>query len=59
MQEHGKYELQVLESQAGFYIGTFDPQEGPISRDSLEYWPKREQAETALAAGNWTRREGP
>lgn len=57
MQEQGKYELQVLESQAGFYIGTFDPQEGPISRDSLEYWPKREQAETALATGNWTRRE--
>lgn len=52
-------ELEVLESGAGFYIGTFDPVEGPISRDSEGYWPTREKAETALATNAWERRLNP
>lgn len=59
MPEQGEYELQVLESQAGFYIGTYDPAEGPVSRDSMEYWPTRQLAEQVLETGNWTRRDNP
>ncbi|HCF5174370.1 TPA: hypothetical protein ACGW32_001149 [Pseudomonas aeruginosa] len=35
--------LQVLMSNAGFYIGTLD-EEGPASRESVEYYPSRELA---------------
>ena len=45
--------LQVLESAAGHYIGTFN-EDGPISRESVEYFPTREAAELALAEGSWT-----
>jgi hypothetical protein len=48
--------LQVLESNAGFYLGTSCPTEGPMTRESEEYWTKREQAEGALASGDWTQR---
>lgn len=47
--------LQVLRSAAGYYIGTFD-HEGPVSRESVEYWPHRTQAEDALRSGGWTQR---
>lgn len=59
MTEQSKDTLRVLESQAGFYIGKFDPELGPISRESVEYWPKKYQAERALETGNWTQREQP
>lgn len=45
--------LQVLKSNAGFYIGTAD-EEGPCSRESNEYWPSRDGADKALASGSWT-----
>lgn len=47
--------LQVLQSGGGFYIGTSD-EEGPVSRESVEYYPTREVANTALSSGNWTQR---
>ena len=52
--------LQVLRSAAGHYIGTFD-ESGPVSRESVEYWPTREAAQAALEAGGdaWTQREEP
>jgi hypothetical protein len=52
--------LQVLRSAAGYYIGTCDD-EGPVSRESAEYWGSREEAEAALAAGpeGWTQRDEP
>ena len=40
--------LQVLQSAAGFYIGTSCPQCGPYSRAS-DYFPTREAAEAELA----------
>lgn len=40
-------ELVVMQSAAGFYLGTFDD-EGPVSRESHEYWSTREEAEHAL-----------
>lgn len=45
--------LQVLESQAGFYIGTFD-EDGPCSRESAEYFPTKDEAFAALKTGEWT-----
>lgn len=47
--------IQVLKSAAGFYTGTFDD-EGPFTRESIEYWPKREQADDALKQGTWTQK---
>lgn len=50
--------IQVLKSAAGFYIGTADD-DGPVSRESAEYWPTRQKAETALVRGDWTQRDNP
>jgi hypothetical protein len=50
--------LQVLQSRAGFYIGTEDNQ-GPVSRDSAEYWETREAAQQALDDNAFTQREYP
>jgi hypothetical protein len=49
--------LSVLRSRAGYYIGTFDPQLGPVTRESEEYWPNMTGAERALATGEWTQRD--
>lgn len=49
--------LQVLRSAAGYYIGTFD--DGPVSRESVEYFPTREAARHALETGAWTQRQEP
>jgi hypothetical protein len=51
--------LEVLKSAAGFYIGTFDPKEGPFSRESEEYFPSEEAAREALVNGAWTQRLNP
>lgn len=52
--------LQVQQSAAGFYLGTRDPEDGsPFSRESVEYWPSRTLANTALSTGNWTQKEYP
>jgi hypothetical protein len=50
--------LQVIGSRAGFYIGTLD-EDGPISRESVEYWACRNMAEAALADRRWTQRYEP
>ena len=49
---------RVLKSQAGHYIGTAD-QDGPCSRESVEYYRTQAQADTALATGQWTQRDEP
>mgnify|MGYP000403812395 CR=1 FL=1 len=49
--------LEIQKSNAGFYIGTFD--RGPVSRESVEYWPTHELAQTALETGNWTQKPNP
>lgn len=51
--------LEVLQSQCGFYIGTFDDESGPCSRESKEYFANREAAELALAGGQWTQKIEP
>jgi hypothetical protein len=50
--------LQVCQSQAGFYIGTWD-EFGPYSRESVEYFKTRKKADEAFATGNWTQRDHP
>ena len=49
------FEIQVLQSGAGFYLGTIDDWE-PNCRCSVEYYATREAAETALHTG-WTIRQ--
>lgn len=50
--------LQVLCSAAGHYIGTFDD-DGPVSRESVEYFPSHEAARHALETSVWTQRQYP
>lgn len=53
--------LQVLKSVKGFYLGTVSD-EGPVSRESQEYWVTEEAAEGALAGQegvDWTQRGEP
>lgn len=53
------FPLQVCKSRAGFYLGTFDADGLPFSRESQEYWPRREAAEQAISSGKWTQRLQP
>lgn len=45
--------LEVLSSQRGFYLGTRDEDGLPNSRESVEYWPTKDEATTARDNGNW------
>lgn len=48
--------LQVLMSGRGYYIGTAN-NEGPVSRESEEYFRTRGSAVRALENSTWTQRE--
>jgi len=50
--------LEVQKSARGFYIGTAND-EGPVSRESVEYWRTLQDAESALANGSWTQKTNP
>lgn len=50
--------LQVLKSNAGFYIGTSN-ETGPVSRESVEYYALQSVAEEALGRNEWTQRVAP
>ncbi|WJV25662.1 MULTISPECIES: hypothetical protein [Pseudomonas] len=50
--------LQILSSNAGYFIGTAD-NEGPVSRESVEYFASRDQACRAFARGQWQQRDHP
>ena len=50
--------LEVLKSGAGFYIGT-STDEGPCSRESVEYWVHHSEAHDALKNHTWTQRHQP
>ncbi len=52
-----KLKIEVLESAAGYYIGTFCPNCGPVSRESILYWRDFETASDALNTDNWQRRK--
>ncbi|MDX2265897.1 MAG: hypothetical protein NW215_13130 [Hyphomicrobiales bacterium] len=54
--------LEVLQSPAGYYLGTRDEDGMPYSRESIEYWRTREQAEAALVDPSrslWTQKPNP
>jgi hypothetical protein len=53
------FALEVCESAAGYYLGTRNEDGEPLSRQSVEYWHKRETAEAALLNGSWTQRPNP
>jgi hypothetical protein len=59
--EYGNLRLpiRVLQSNAGYYIGTADDDSGPVSRESLEYFRTKEMAEDALKTRCWTQRQTP
>ena len=46
-------ELQIWQSQAGYYIGCWT-EEGPYSRESVEYFRTEKAAQRALETDNWT-----
>lgn len=50
--------LQVQRSAAGYYIGTADDN-GPVSRESMEYFPSYDAASHALTTGRWHQRISP
>ena len=47
--------LTVYRSAAGFYLGTWTD-EGPFTRESMEYWRTDKLASNAMATGQWTQR---
>jgi hypothetical protein len=50
--------LQVCRSAAGYYLGAVDD-DGPVSRESAEYFPTHRAASLALASGRWQQRRHP
>jgi hypothetical protein len=50
--------LQVRHSAAGYFIGTTD-ENGPVSRESVEYFRSYQAADQALATGCWQQRLHP
>jgi hypothetical protein len=53
-----KLPLVVLKT-CGYYIGTFDPESGPCSRESVEYFSTESDALVALETGVWTQKQTP
>ncbi|MCR6481050.1 hypothetical protein NU688_33170 [Variovorax sp. ZS18.2.2] len=53
-----RLKLQVLKSAAGHYIGTAN-EDGPVSRESCEYFGSEALAIAALETGEWSQHDGP
>ena len=52
--------LQVLRSRNGYYIGRAEMSSGyamPASRESVEYFMRKEDAQQALDTSSWTQRD--
>lgn len=53
--QHGyNLELQVLKSNAGYYIGTMEDSGMPVSRESIEYFDTQTEAFSALRNNTFT-----
>jgi len=52
-------QLEVMQSRAGYYIGTSCDDGGPNTRDSVEYFPTEEAAQEALDNNTFTPRLHP
>lgn len=53
-----RLELQVLQTRAGFYVGTVRD-DMPCSRESNEYYQSEEAALDALVNDTWTQKAAP
>lgn len=53
------FELQVLQSAAGYYLGTLDKDGLPYSRESQQYFPDEDTARKALETGTFIQRKHP
>lgn len=51
--------LMVCRSSAGYYIGTMSNELGPVSRESVEYYPTWKEANNALRDNTFTQRYHP
>jgi hypothetical protein len=52
--------LLVMRSRHGYYIGRAETSTGypmPYSRDSVEYFARKEDAQLALDSSSWTQRD--
>lgn len=49
--------LQVCDSAAGYYIGYLDPDGTPYSRESVDYWASKHEAQKALDSQTWRPRD--
>ncbi len=54
-----RIKLSVCESNAGFYIGTLDPDGSPVSRESEHYYPTHAVALAALTDKTWEQKLHP
>lgn len=54
-----EFNLQVLKTRAGYYIGTQSPDGLPFSRESVEYWQSHCEANDALKTDTWTQKQEP
>lgn len=50
--------VKVCQSANGYYLGTSD-KDGPVSRESVEYFPTFDAASLALETKEWNQREQP
>ena len=53
-----RFELRVMRSAQGFYVGTGN-ELGPVSRESEEYYATSDLAQHALDNSEFTQREHP
>jgi len=51
--------VRVLQSGAGYYLGTQTSDGQPFSRESAEYFLTASDARKALSEGAWTQRPHP
>lgn len=51
--------IQVMQSRAGYYIGTANEDGLPCSRESHEYFSTEEKAQQALDSDSWSQKESP
>lgn len=49
--------VEVMLSNTGYYVGTCSDKDGPVSRESREYFKTAHEATIALVRGTWTQRE--
>lgn len=50
--------LKVCMSANGYYLGT-ENEDGPISRESVQYWRTFKEAQQALDTAQWNQRITP